>query len=105
MAKDVVELVMKLDTSGRSLEVMKLDKALAVIKLVKSVSKAYDLPDGATVWKLSLMCCCVYTSALEALLARADELVPTEFCNVERAVDSVDTDEVVANPEVSFVVT
>ena len=49
MAKDVVELVMKLDTSGRSLEVMKLDKALAVIKLVKSVSNAYDFPEGATV--------------------------------------------------------
>ena len=104
MAKDVVELVMKLDTSGRSLEVMKLDKALAVIKLVKSVSKAYDLPDGATVWKLSLMCCCVYTSALEALLARADELVPTEFCSVERDVDKVDTDDVVAKPAISFVV-
>tara|TARA_B110001450_G_scaffold151005_1_gene140968 strand:- start:348 stop:476 length:129 start_codon:yes stop_codon:yes gene_type:complete len=41
---------------------------------------------------------------VSALLARADELVPTEVCNVERAVDRVETEEVVANPEVSFVV-
>ena len=41
---------------------------------------------------------------VSALLARADELVPTEVCSVERDVDRVETEEVVAKPAISFVV-